>query len=127
MAMGLFAGAIAAYRMSITRSTFAGDLLSSTVMLSMWCELELLLGIVAACSAPLKAPAERVLHRLGLLASRIDMTRPSFVVTLQELPSSQGSRSTSRLDSAHTGDANLEKGEVQNSAISAADTVHGVP
>lgn len=120
MAMGLLAAAIAAYRMAISDETFAGDLVSGTVMMSMWCMLEVLLGIVAACLAPLKAPTERLLHRVGLLASKGEATRPSFVVSLQEQQEGEGegegevppSRSTDRSglkDSVHSGEGHKKK------------------
>ncbi|KAF2115960.1 hypothetical protein BDV96DRAFT_492371 [Lophiotrema nucula] len=126
MALGLLAAAIAAYRMSITNSTFAGDLLSSTVMMSMWSELEVLLGIMAACSAPLKAPAERLLKRMGLLASRMEMTRPSFVLSLQDREPSRSSE-TDRLDSAHTGGESIEKLKTGNRGVSTVEIERGVP
>ncbi|KAL1604812.1 hypothetical protein SLS60_004352 [Paraconiothyrium brasiliense] len=109
MAMGLVAAAIAAYRMGISDATFAGDLLSSTVMMSMWCMLEVLLGIIAACLAPLKAPAERVLHRAGVLVTRGTLTRPSFVMSLGEqeagngVPPSRRTDDSGFKDSVHSG------------------------
>lgn len=115
MATGLLAAAIAAYRMGISDSTFAGDLVSSTVMMSMWCMLEVLLGIVAACMAPLKAPAERLLTRAGMLASRRVMTRPSFVVSLAEqgregeMPPSRSTDDSRLKDSVHSGEARSKK------------------
>ncbi|KAF2439100.1 hypothetical protein P171DRAFT_370495 [Karstenula rhodostoma CBS 690.94] len=110
MATGLLAAVIAAYRMGLSDSTFAGDLLSSTVMMSMWCMLEVLLGIIAACLAPLKAPVERVLHRVGLLVSRGSVTRPSFVVSLgqrgvgEEVPPSRSADGEAWKDSVHEGE-----------------------
>jgi hypothetical protein len=113
MSLGLMAGVISSYKISISDKTFRGDLLSGTVILAMWNELEALLGIVAACVPCLKAPGERLLHRVGLLATRGEMTRPSFVISLQDqishhtsngsdplhsLPSSGGSGKGSDLD-----------------------------
>jgi hypothetical protein len=110
------AGAIASYKISISDKAFRGDLMSGTVILAMWNELEALLGIVAACVSCLKAPGERLLHRVGLLASRVEMTRPSFVISLQDqnsphtsygsdpsnsLPSSGGSGKGSDLDKSN--------------------------
>ena len=115
MAMGLLAAAIAAYRMEISNSTFAGDLVSSTVMMSMWCMLEVLLGIIAACMAPLKAPVERLLHRAGLFANQGMMTRPSFVVSLAEqereggIPPSRSTDGSELKDNVHSGEARKKK------------------
>ena len=117
MSLGLMAGVIASYKISISDKTFRGDLMSGTVILAMWNELEALLGIVAACVPCLKAPGERLLHRVGLLATRAEMTRPSFVISLQDhnsphtangsgpsysLPSSGGSGKGSDLDRSNT-------------------------
>ena len=116
MSLGLLAAAIAAYRMALSDKTFAGDLVSGTVMMSMWCMLEVLLGIVAACMAPLKAPAERFLHSIGMLASREEMTRPSFVVSLPERgegnapPGSSGTADSRLKDSVHSGEGKKKKG-----------------
>jgi hypothetical protein len=109
--MGLLAAAIAAYRMSISDVTFAGDLLSSTVTMSMWCMLEVLLGLIAPCLAPLKAPVERMLHRAGLLVTRSEMTRPSFVVSLgeQEVPPSRSTDNDGLKDSVHEEEAGRKK------------------
>jgi hypothetical protein len=86
MSLGLGAGAISSYKISISDKTFRGDLLADTVPLAMWNELEALLGLVAACVPCLKAPGERALLRLGLLAGgeKMGMTKPSFVMTLQD-------------------------------------------
>lgn len=116
MATGLLAAAIAAYRMGISDETFAGDLVSSTVMMSMWCMLEVLLGIVAACMAPLKAPAERLLYRAGILVSRGQMTRPSFVMSLAEqgtegeISPSRGTDDSVLKDSVHSGEGRNKNG-----------------
>ncbi|KAL5385073.1 hypothetical protein DPSP01_004884 [Paraphaeosphaeria sporulosa] len=121
MATGLLAAAIAAYRMGLSKAAFAGDLLSSTVMMSMWCMLEVLLGIIAACLAPLKAPAERFLHRAGLLVSRREVTRPSFVVSLGErdleggggeVPPSRSTDGEGWKDSVHDGVGKKERAGV---------------
>lgn len=105
MAMGLIAAAIAAYRISISDATFTGDLLSTTVMMSVWSLMETLLGVIAASSPCLKAPAEELLHRIGLLSGRkFDITRPSFVDTprTHEHPPSTGD--SGQVDSGHTSD-----------------------
>lgn len=115
MATGLLAAAIATYRMGISDETFTGDLVSSTVMMSMWCMLEVLLGIVAACMAPLKAPAERLLHRAGILAKRGEMTRPSFAMSLAEqgtdgeIPPSRSTNNSGLKDSVHSGEVKKAK------------------
>ncbi|KAL5400451.1 hypothetical protein PMIN06_004854 [Paraphaeosphaeria minitans] len=118
MGTGLLAAAIAAYRMGLSNATFAGDLLSSTVMMSMWCMLEVLLGIIAACLAPLKAPVERALNRAGLLVRRGQATRPSFVVSLgerdleggrEEVPPSRSTDGEGCKDSVHEGVGKRER------------------
>jgi hypothetical protein len=83
MSLGITAGVISSYKSSISDKAFAGDLLSGTVLIAMWNELEALLGIIAACIPCLKAPGERLLHQFGLLSSRMEITRPSFVMSLQ--------------------------------------------
>jgi hypothetical protein len=92
MSLGMMAGVISLYKVAITDKTFKGDLMSGTVILSMWNELEALLGIVAACVPCLKAPGERLLHRFGLLAARGQMTRPSFVLSHQDQTESHTSK-----------------------------------
>lgn len=127
--MGLLAAAIAAYRMALSDAAFAGDLLSSTVMMSMWCMLEVLLGIIAACLAPLKAPAERLLYRAGLLVSRGEVTRPSFVVSLaeregegREMPPSRSTNGEVGKDSVHEG----QGGKKERTDVSAVEVGRGV-
>ena len=115
MSLGLIAGAIAGYRMSISNATFSGDLLSTTVMMSLWCMLEVLLGIMAACMARLKAPAEQFLRRLGFLGTS-EMTRPSFV---KSVPDEEFSHPADRLDLPefpHT-DGESEKESRNNKSI----------
>ncbi|KAH6715137.1 hypothetical protein BKA61DRAFT_721895, partial [Leptodontidium sp. MPI-SDFR-AT-0119] len=82
MAMGLLATAIAAIKMTTFHGAFLGDPLSSTVMGSLWAKLEEQVGITAACIPCLKAPAERFLRRVGILATRLGQSAelPSFVV-----------------------------------------------
>ena len=115
MGLGLVAAAIAGYRMSISNSTFSGDLLSTTVMMSLWCMLEVLLGIMAACMARLKAPAERSLRRLGFLETP-EMTKPSFV---KSVPDEEFSHPADRLDLPdfpHT-DGDSEKDSRNNKSV----------
>ncbi|KAH7081358.1 hypothetical protein BKA63DRAFT_206862 [Paraphoma chrysanthemicola] len=126
MAMGLVAAAVAAYRIGISDKTFAGDLLSSTVSMSMWCMLEVLLGIIAACLPTLKAPAERVLHRLGWLESHVDLSRPSFVVSLPEREASPGSDHSDQVDSVHSKGL-LGKCRKGKPAVSAIEVNRGEP
>lgn len=125
MATGLLAAAIAAYRMGISDKTFAGDLLSSTVMMSMWCMLEVHLGIIAACLAPLKAPAEKVLQRLGFFVSNADASKPSFVVSLPERdPASRGSDNSDLIDSVHSG---REGGKEKKNGATTVEVERSVP
>lgn len=88
MAMGLFATGIAGYKMTLSTKVFKGDPLSTTVELSLWNRLEELVGIIAACMPCLKSHAERLLKRIGVLSTNIGMSKPSFVMSLEE----QGAR-----------------------------------
>lgn len=78
MATGLVATGMAAYKMTLSHQANMGDLLSSTVWLSLWCKLEELVGITAACLPCLKAQMEKLLHNIGLLKSQV----PQFVMSL---------------------------------------------
>jgi hypothetical protein len=82
MAMGLLATAIAAIKMTTFKDAFLGDPLSSTVIGSLWAKLEEQVGIIAACIPCLKAPAEKFLHRVGILATKLGQSveLPSFVM-----------------------------------------------
>lgn len=82
MAMGLLATTISAIKMTTFKGAFLGDPLSSTVIGSLWAKLEEQLGITAACMPCLKAPAEKFLRRVGILATRFGQSveLPSFVV-----------------------------------------------
>lgn len=85
MAMGLVATGIAAYKMTLSTKFQKGDLLSATVQLSLWNRLEELVGMSAACMPSLKAPAERFLLHIGVLAKQAGVSRPSFVMSLAEV------------------------------------------
>ncbi|CZR54724.1 uncharacterized protein PAC_04608 [Phialocephala subalpina] len=82
MAMGLLATTIAAIKMTTFKGAFLGDPLSSTVIGSLWAKLEEQVGIIAACMPCLKGPAERILRRVGILATNFGQSieLPSFVV-----------------------------------------------
>jgi len=84
MAMGLFATGVAAYKMTLSQLANSGDMLASTVKLSLWCKLEEQVGIIAACLPCLKASIEGLLHRLGILKSRLGRLS-SFVVSLKQV------------------------------------------
>lgn len=94
MAMGLLATAIAIIKMTTFKGAFLGDPLSSTVIGSLWAKLEEQVGIIAACIPCLKGPAEKFLHRIGILANRLghSVELPSFVVPKSQnaTPSSMG-------------------------------------
>jgi hypothetical protein len=127
MSLGVMAGAISSYKISISDKTFAGDLLSGTVLMAMWNELEALLGIVAACIPCLKAPGERLLHRLGLLSSRMEITRPSFVISLQDQPSPSSSSGSDLLHPAQLGGGNGKGTKAEKSVASTFEVDHSVP
>lgn len=84
MAMGLFAAGIAGYKMTLSTKVFKGDPLSTTVELSLWNRLEELVGLIAACMPCLKSHAERLLKRIGVLSTNMGMSKPSFVISLEE-------------------------------------------
>ena len=104
MAMGLFATGIAGYKMTLSTKAFKGDPLSTTVELSLWNKLEELVGMTAASLPCLKSSAERLLRRVGVLSTRVGLTKPSFVISYQEHsakaagPAGGGTRS---IDSLH--------------------------
>ncbi|KAH7417721.1 hypothetical protein BKA64DRAFT_702483 [Cadophora sp. MPI-SDFR-AT-0126] len=80
MAMGLVATIIAGIKTKTFKNVYMGDPLSTTVDSSMWAKLEELVGIIAACMPCLKAPAEKLLRRAGILSDHEDsMSMPSFV------------------------------------------------
>jgi len=80
MAMGLVATIIAGIKTKTFKDVYLGDPLSTTVDGSMWAKLEELVGIIAACMPCLKAPAEKLLRRAGILSDQQDsMSMPSFV------------------------------------------------
>lgn len=80
MAMGLVATIIAGIKTKTFKNVYLGDPLSTTVDSSMWAKLEELVGIIAACMPCLKAPAEKLLRRAGILPDHQDsMSMPSFV------------------------------------------------
>jgi hypothetical protein len=84
MAMGLFAAVIAGYKMGITNKISKGDLLSTTVESALWNRLEGLVGLTAACMPCLKSPAERFLRRISILPKNAGLSKPSFVMLLEE-------------------------------------------
>ena len=128
MSLGMVAGAISSYKISISDKTFSGDLLIGTLKMAMWCDLEALLGIVAACVPCLKAPGERLLHRFGILVSRVEITRPSFVMSLQEQAPPQSS-SSSDLPNSVPSSKREKKGkkEKEKSVVSAVEVDNSVP
>jgi hypothetical protein len=83
MATGLLATGVAAYKMTLSVTVFQGDLLQTTVTLSIWCKLEELIGIIAACLPSLKRPAEELLRKIGVLSDRYMHSEmiPSFIVS----------------------------------------------
>lgn len=81
MSLGLLATAILGVKMSTFLSFGAGDALQATMVPSVYAILENIVGIIA-CSLPaLKAPAESILKRLGVLKEH-QLTRPSVVNTV---------------------------------------------
>ncbi|KUJ07800.1 uncharacterized protein LY89DRAFT_630856 [Mollisia scopiformis] len=113
MATGLIATGIAAYKMTLSQQANMGDLLSSTVKLSLWCKLEEQVGIIAACLPCLKAQMEKVLHQIGILKKRF----PDFALSLKQISISLSPSEVRRIFSADRTRANVDIGSV-NSATS---------
>ncbi|KAE9365760.1 hypothetical protein N431DRAFT_418563 [Stipitochalara longipes BDJ] len=88
MALGLLATGIAGYKIPLSQEANSGDLLSTTVKLSVWNKLEEQLGIIAACLPCLKAQIERLLYRFGILKSRLDPL-PTFSTSPQDTEKSE--------------------------------------
>jgi len=68
MALGLLATVITGIKMTTFHSFGTGDSTRDTFYSSLYAELELLIGIIAACLPTLKAPVERLLRRKGFLS-----------------------------------------------------------
>jgi len=100
MALGLLATAIAGYKMTLSKKVYLGDTLSTTVKLSLWNRLEMLVGIIAACMPCLKSTTERLLQEIGILTDRFDIPMLSFNISYKQgsLPSSGRSDA---VDSSH--------------------------
>ena len=97
--------------------TWSGDLLSTTVMMSLFSMMETLLGIIAASSPCLKAPTADILRRIGFLSRRhIDVTRPSFVKTSQDHERTPSTGDSGQIKLGHIsdveGDREIAKGMI---------------
>jgi len=82
MGLGLIATAIAGVKMTTFNSFGTGDPLRDSVTGSLYAELELWLGIIAACLPTLKAPVERLLRKHGLVSGpsmEMNASKLSFV------------------------------------------------
>ncbi|RDL35411.1 Uncharacterized protein BP5553_07342 [Venustampulla echinocandica] len=86
MALGLLTTATAGAKMSTFPNVYKGDPLSATIYSSLLAKLEEQVGIICACLPTLKAPAERLLIRMGVLSDQVrsTMSRPSFVLSMQQ-------------------------------------------
>ncbi|RDL40224.1 uncharacterized protein BP5553_00203 [Venustampulla echinocandica] len=84
MAMGILTTAIRCARMTTYKSMHTGDILTNSVRISLWAQLEGLVGIITACLPCLKGPAERALRRAGVLSSGFHLSKPSFVISKRE-------------------------------------------
>jgi hypothetical protein len=102
MAMGLFATAVAGYKMTLSRKVFLGDTLSTTVELSLWNRLEILVGVIAACLPCLKSPAEKALYQIGILTRKLDITMVSLDMSLKPQTSNSSSDRTLMAPSSST-------------------------
>ena len=104
MALGLLCTGIACVK--IKHFGEKGDSLRITVIGSVYAKLELEIGMIAACLPVLKAPAERVLRRMGIIGEKqavtpdltyIAQTAPregAYVLRSQDDPERQGSDAT---------------------------------
>ncbi|KAL5326369.1 hypothetical protein ACEPPN_004053 [Leptodophora sp. 'Broadleaf-Isolate-01'] len=85
MAMGLVATIIAGIKTKTFKNVYLGDPLSTTVDSSMWAKLEELVGIIAACMPCLKAPAEKLLRRAGILPDHQDSINAPLGTTVTQV------------------------------------------
>ncbi|KAJ4292528.1 hypothetical protein N0V90_009191 [Kalmusia sp. IMI 367209] len=82
MSLGLAATAVLCAKLTTFATFGGGDALQATMLPSVYAKLEEVVMIIA-CSLPcLKSPAERLLRQLGILKEH-QLTRPSFVNTMQ--------------------------------------------
>ena len=117
MALGLLATGIAAYKMTLSTKVYKGDTLSTTVELSLWNRLEMLVGIIAACMPCLKSWAEKILHQIGVLTSRFDITMVSFDRSYKQ-GTVDGSEGRSDLvDSVHTSAGSKRTASAPSSSV----------
>jgi hypothetical protein len=72
MALGLTAAAAAVVKTIkfSQEDNLSGDVMRNVLTITLWCKLEELFGLVAACAPTLKRPAESLLRRLGILGGR---------------------------------------------------------
>ncbi|KAH7335080.1 hypothetical protein BKA66DRAFT_584714 [Pyrenochaeta sp. MPI-SDFR-AT-0127] len=71
MTLGLFTTSIAIVKTSyMALYSHSEDALRHFLTISMWCELELVVGIIAGCIPCLKSPFQRILRRWQLLPSK---------------------------------------------------------
>jgi len=102
MSLGLLATGIAGYKMTLSKKVYLGDTLSTTVELSLWNRLEMLVGIIAACMPCLKSTAERLLQEIGVLTDRFDISMLSFTKSSHKNESLRSSSGGSdAVDSVH--------------------------
>jgi hypothetical protein len=118
MAMGLIATGIAAYKMTLSQQANTGDLLSTTVKLSIWCKLEEQVGIIAACLPCLKAEIERLLYRIGILKSRLAQSS-AFSIYLKQVFSHSPSGFTQDLSTP--GEEGINRNDIDAGLVSATN------
>jgi hypothetical protein len=81
MGLGLVATAVACGKMTTFADFGKGDPMQATIAPSMYAKLEEVVGIIASCLPPLKAPIEQLLKKMGIFKEH-QLTRPSFVNTV---------------------------------------------
>jgi hypothetical protein len=82
--MGLFAAGIAGYKITASKRLSTGDFLSISVESALLNRLEGLAGLTAACMPCLKSPAQRCLRRVCGTSKSSGVSKPSFIMLLEE-------------------------------------------
>jgi len=118
MATGLLATGILCAKLTTYPSWGKGDPMQDMVKPCAYTKIEELVGIIASCLPTLKAPAERVLRRAGVLTTRFRDTRPSFVRSIEMAPH--------RLSEDHGSDKDKSSSQPRNHS-SSTDSYRGYP
>jgi len=117
MATGLLATGVLCAKMTTYPKFGKGDPMSESVLPCVYTKVEELVGIIGACLPAMKAPAEKLLRKAGLMVTSVHNIRPSFVRTapgdLQQDPEANvGDRATPSAKSGK-GDVSIESYSVK--------------